>query len=158
MGCQLFLIVIAILCGLCVSGLRHSIKRNDEQQPADRPKTRRPGAWAFILVLTVLTLAWNWACFSTRKVYLSLSPDAAWKLVVEQRCAFPRNELVDPAQVIAFRLVETRSGQTVAYQVALLAEESDYQTPDVTWRRDGAQVTKFDRRKPVQLDLVIAQD
>tara|TARA_R110002072_G_scaffold67163_3_gene165022 strand:- start:13733 stop:14209 length:477 start_codon:yes stop_codon:yes gene_type:complete len=155
MGCQLFLIVLAIIAGLCVSGLRRSIKQSDEQTPVGKSATRWVGTWAFVVVLATLTIAWNWSCFSTQKVYLSLSPDAAWKLVVEQRCAFPRSELVDPAATLGFRLVETKTGKTLAYKTARLEEESDYQAPDVTWKHDLVQVANFDDRKPSRLDLVI---
>jgi hypothetical protein len=73
-----------------------------------------------------LTLTWNWACFSSKNVYVSFSPDAAWKLVVGQRCAFPRNEFVDPAQVIAWTRTATSNRQT--------------------WLRGGAQVKGLTHR------------
>lgn len=158
MGCQLFLIVVALIAGLCVGGLRHSIKQADEQETEGKPKHRLTGAWTFLIVCTALTLTWNWACFSSKNVYVSFSPDTAWKLVVEQRCAFPRNELVDPAQVIGFRLIDTKAGNTLAYESVLLNEGSDLQPPDVTWLRDGAQVKGFNTRKHMQLDVVLPKD
>jgi hypothetical protein len=159
MGCQLFLIVIALIAGLCVGGLRRSIKQADEQETESKPKHRVTGTWAFLGVLTVLTLTWNWACFSRQKSsYELLSPDAAWKLVADKRCAFPRDQIIEPSLVIGFRLIDAKTGQTLAYSSAKLSDNSYVMPPTVTWNRDGAQVSGFSSSKDVQLDLVVPKN
>ncbi|MFT4514667.1 MAG: hypothetical protein ACI89X_002306 [Planctomycetota bacterium] len=158
MSCQLFLIVIALIAGLCVGGLRRSIKQQDEQDPEGKSKHRLTGAWIFVIVLAALTLTWNWACFSSKNVFSSVSPNAAWKLIVEQRCAFPRNTFVDPMQRLGIRLIDSKTGETLAYTSASLEQGSDFRAPDVTWVRGGAQVKGFNSRKDVQLDLVVPKD
>lgn len=158
MGCQLFLIVIALIAGLCVGGLRRSIKQADEQETEGKPKHQLTGTWIFLIVLTALTLTWNWACFSSKNIYMSLSPGADWKLVVEQRCSFPRNKFVDPSQVIGFRLIDIKTGETLAYESVMLEEDSDFRPPDVTWIRGGARVKGFNTRKQMKLDVVLPKD
>lgn len=146
MFCQVFLIAFALLCGLCVAGLRHMVRLSGEQVANGRSRHRVTGVWTFLVVATVLTVAWNWTCFSNRTAKVSTSPDGSRQLTVERRHAFPRSELVDPAIIVGFRIVDAKTGATKAYARKLLKEESDYREPIVEWTQDGARVTGFDTR------------
>lgn len=146
MFCQVFLLAFALLCGLCVAGLRHMVRLSGQQVANGRSRHRVTGIWTFLIVATALTVAWNWTCFSNHVETVSTSPDGSRQLVVERRDAFPRSELVDPAIIVGFRIVDAKTGESRAYARKLLKEQSDYRDPIVEWTRDGARVKEFDTR------------
>ena len=103
----------------------------------------------------ILIALLNAECLCGDQVHSSLSPKRGLRLVITKTIAFPRNEWIDPSVVLDFQVVSS-SGIVIGTATKKLPEDSDYDDPEVRWRKTEVRVTRFSSRAGQELTIQFA--
>ncbi|MEM0967194.1 MAG: hypothetical protein AAGJ81_13700 [Verrucomicrobiota bacterium] len=113
-------------------------------------------AWALpigfiaLLITNPNTIAAINGGFAYSEVYSFESPDRKTELKISKRLGFPVLDMVDPAIVVKFQLID-RNGETKKERIEHFVEDSDLTEPTIEWIENKVIIRSINSRT----DLVV---